>query len=60
MDNRKKYSFSSQMMLFGVLVYKYFKQKKREKKYAKELAANRERLGLDKEIYPQKDIKDKV
>ena len=60
MDNRKKYSFLSQMTLFGVLVYKYFKQKKREKKYAKELAANRERLGLDKEIYPQKDIKDKV
>ncbi|MDI9540884.1 MAG: hypothetical protein QM204_05370 [Bacillota bacterium] len=60
MDNRKKYSFCSQMMLFGVLVYKYFKQKKREKKYAKELAANRERLGLDKEIYPQKDSKEKV
>ncbi|MGI6510011.1 MAG: hypothetical protein ACOX1L_05480 [Erysipelotrichaceae bacterium] len=60
MDNRKKYSFLSQMTLFGVLVYKYFKQKKREKKYAKELAANRERLGLDKEIYPQKKSEDKV
>lgn len=60
MNNRKKYSFCSQMMLFFVLIWKYFKQKKREKKYAKELAANRERLGLDKDIYPQKDIDDKV
>ncbi len=60
MDNRKKYSFTAQMALFAVLVYKYFKQKKREKKYAKELAANRERLGLDKNIYPQKDTEDKV
>ena len=60
MENRKKYSFLSQMMLFGVLLYKYFKQMKREKKYAKELAANRERLGLDKDVYAKKDIEDKV
>ncbi|MGI6607913.1 MAG: hypothetical protein ACOX1F_02880 [Erysipelotrichaceae bacterium] len=57
MNNRKKYSFTSQMMLFFVLLWKYFRQKKRTKQFAKQQAAKEKLIEIEKKKDSQENIK---